>query len=80
VSFDIPTRDNELEINEDAENVPVKRQEPYVISTPRRDVNKGNGEQPEFFWQKDDEEMDLYWRLLEEVVEIDKNRDLVMGQ
>ena len=82
VSFDIPTRNNESEkeMNEDAKKVPVRRQEPYVISTPRRDVNKGNGEQPEFFWQKDDEEMDLYWKLLEEVVSTDKKRDLVMSQ
>ena len=43
-------------------------------------VNRGNGEQPEFFWQKDDEEMDLDWRLLEEVVETDTKRDLVMSQ
>ena len=69
VSFDIPTRniERERDTNEDAEKVHVKRHEPYVIPTPRRDVNRGNGEQPEFFWQKDDEEMYLYWRLLEEL-------------
>ena len=54
MSFDIPTRNNEREkeMNEDARKVPVKRQEPYVIPTPRRDVNRGNGEQPEFSGRK----------------------------